>query len=98
MLNETLVVELKEDPNVEEGFRLVFADDAKSMERFKIRNIEPCTDETCLDLQVPDMDLMPLLLEDNAIRFDAYINSRKAPESFQLKGFAEFEVKMKLTF
>lgn len=98
MLNDTLVVELKEDPIVEEGFRLVFADDAKSMDRFKIKNIEPCTEETCLDLQVPDVDLMPILIHENGIRFDAYINSKRAPESFQLKGFAEFEVKMKLTF
>lgn len=98
MLNETLLVELKKDPVVEEGFRFVLSENANLIEKFKIDLIEECTTDTCLDLQVPDVDLLPILVKGNALKIDVYMNADKAPESFQLKGFVEFEVKLKLTF
>ena len=98
MLNQSLVVELKKNMVSEENFRVLFADSNEQMDKFKIQMIEECSPETCLDLEVPDVNLLPIIVDDNAIRFDAYIDSRKAPESFQLKGFAEFEIKMKLDF
>lgn len=98
MLNETLLVELKKDPVVEEGFRYILSENADLVEKFKIDLIEECTQDTCLDLKVPDVDLLPLMVQGNALKMDAYMNADKAPESFQLKGFVEFEVKLKLTF
>jgi hypothetical protein len=98
MLNQSLVVQLKKNWVSEENFRVLFSENNDQMDKFKIQMIEECSPETCLDLEVPDVDLLPIIASDNAIRFDAYIDSRKAPESFQLKGFAEFEVKMKLDF
>jgi hypothetical protein len=53
---------------------------------------------TCLDMEVPDVDILPMIARGNALKIDAYINANKAPESFQLKGFVEFEIKLKLTF
>ena len=98
MLNETILVELKKDPVVEEGFRVILSQNAVLMDQFKIELIEACTENTCLDLQVPNVDLLPLLTKGNALKIDAYMNATKAPDSFQLKGFVEFEVKLKLTF
>ncbi len=98
MLNQSLVVELKKNMVSEENFRVLFADNNEQMDMFKIQMIEECSPETCLDLEVPDVNLLPIIIDDNSIRFDAYIDSRKTPESFQLKGFAEFEIKMKLDF
>ena len=60
--------------------------------------IEECSEQTCLDVKVPDVDLLPLIVKGNALKIDAYINANKAPDSFQLEGFMEFEVKLKLTF
>lgn len=98
MLNETLVVELRKDPVVEEGFRVILSSNAALMDQFKIDLIEECSMDTCLDLEVPDVDLLPLIVKGNALKIDAYMNAKKAPDSFQLKGFVEFEVKLKLTF
>ncbi len=98
MLNETLVVELKKDPIVEEGFRVVLSEQAELVDEFKIDLIEECSEQTCLDVKVPDVDLLPLIVKGNALKIDAYINANKAPDSFQLEGFMEFEVKLKLTF
>lgn len=98
MLNETLIIELKKDPVVEEGFRVILSENAALMDQFKIDLIEECTMETCLDLEVTDIDLLPLIIRGNALKIDAYMNANFAPDSFQLKGFVEFEVKLKLTF
>lgn len=98
MLNETLIVELNKDPVVEEGFRVILSENAVLMDQFKIDLIEECTKDTCLDLEVTDIDLLPLISRGNALKIDAYVNADKAPDSFQLKGFVEFEVKLKLTF
>lgn len=98
MLNETLVIELVKDPVVEEGFRVILSEEASLMDQFKIDLIEECTERTCLDMEVPDVDILPMISRGNALKIDAYINADKAPETFQLKGFLEFEVKLKLTF
>ena len=98
MLNETLLVELKKDPVIEEGFRFVLSENPELVDKFKIDLIEECTQDTCLDLEVPNTDLLPLMVKGNALKIDAYMNADRAPESFQLKGFVEFEVKLKLTF
>jgi hypothetical protein len=98
MLNQTLVVELKKDPVIEEAFRVSMSEEAEMIEKFNIDLIEECTEQTCLDLELPDVNLLPLITQGNALKVDAYINSKKAPESFQLEGFMEFEVKLKLSF
>ena len=98
MLNETLIVELKKDPVIEEGFRVILSENAPLMDHFKIDLIEECSENTCLDLEVPNVNLLPLISKGNALKIDAYINASKAPDSFQLKGFVEFEIKLKLTF
>lgn len=98
MLNETLVVELKKDPVIEESLKVTISEEADLLEEFKIDLIEECTENTCLDLKVPDVDLLPLITKGNAIKVDAYINANKAPDSFQLEGFMEFEMKLQLSF
>jgi hypothetical protein len=98
MLNETLVVELKKDPVIEEAFHMILGEEADVVEKFKIDQIEKCEENTCLDLEVPENDLLPLIAQGNALKVDAYLNASKAPDSFQLEGFMEFEVKLKLSF
>lgn len=98
MLNETLVVELKKDPVIEEAFQVILGEEADIVEKYKIDQIEKCEENTCLDLEVPDNDLLPLIVQGNALKVDAYLNASKAPDSFQLEGFMEFEVKLKLSF
>jgi hypothetical protein len=58
--------------------------------------MESCTDKICLDFKVADINLVPLLEKSNGIKIDSFIDAGKTPESFQLKGFMEFEVKVQV--
>jgi hypothetical protein len=94
-LSKSIIVEFKKDPVLEEMFKTRLSNDALKVEELGIGEINPCSNNVCMDLKVPDVDLIPMLKEGNALKIDAYIDPRHAPESFQLKGFLEFEVKIK---
>lgn len=112
LLEDSLIIELKKDPVVEEGFRVIMAEEVarmaqeaqeeettgKKKDNVDIMMIEECTENTCLDLAVSDLDLLPMIVKNNGLKIDAFIDARKVPASFKLKGFIEFEVKLKLTF
>ncbi|HXH74900.1 MAG TPA: hypothetical protein VNJ08_08040 [Bacteriovoracaceae bacterium] len=98
ILNNSILLELEKDPILEEGFNVILAENAVELEKLGVKHIEPCTKETCMDLKIPDINLAPLIMKDNAIKMDAFIEAGKVPDSFQLKGFIEFEIKLKLTF
>ncbi|HXH32276.1 MAG TPA: hypothetical protein VNJ01_15860 [Bacteriovoracaceae bacterium] len=98
LLNKSLIIELRDDRQVEENFQAVLSEEAEAIERIGVKIIEPCEEKTCLDFNVPKMNLMPVMKRANGIRLDAYLEADKVPDSFQLKGFIEFETKLKLTF
>jgi hypothetical protein len=95
ILEDSLLVELDKDPLAEETFKVVLSEIAEELdERFEVNFIDTCTPESCLDLRVPDVNLVPIAIKGNAIKLDAVIHAGKVPESFKLKGFVEFEVKV----
>lgn len=94
-LSKSIIVEFKKDPVLEEMFKSRLAADAVKVEELGIGDINPCRDNVCMDLQVPNINLIPMLKKGNALKIDAYIDPKHAPKSFQLKGFLEFEVKIK---
>lgn len=97
----TLLIELEKDPVYEEGFKNVFseADEAAQLSKLGVDLIEQCTEYTCMDMKLPEeVDIIPLVSRGNSIKIDTFMDAKKVPESFQLKGFLEFEVKVKLNF
>lgn len=98
ILNKSILVELEKDPVAEEGFKLVLSQYASELEDLGISLIEPCNKKTCMEFGLADVNLLPLIMKNNGIKLDAFIDAGKVPESFKLKGFIEFEVKLKLTF
>lgn len=96
-LSKSILVELKKDPVLEETFKMKFAADAEKMEDLGIGEINPCNNKVCLDLKLKDLNLIPIINKGNAIKIDTYIDPKYTPKSFQLKGFIEFEVKIKST-
>jgi hypothetical protein len=96
ILNKSILVELAKDPVVEEGFKIVMSEHATDLERLGVSFIEPCTKKSCMDFALPDVNLLPLIQKNNGIKLDAFIDAGKVPESFKLKGFIEFEIKLKL--
>lgn len=98
ILNKSILVELEKDPVAEEGFKLVMSEYAAELEELGISLIEPCNEKTCMEFGLADVNLLPLITKNNGIKLEAFIDAGKVPESFKLKGFIEFEVKLKLTF
>lgn len=94
-LSRSILVELKKDPIVEEMFKMRLSADAAKVAELGIDEISPCDRTMCLDLNVPDANLLHIFSKGNAIKIETYIDPKRVPKNFQLKGFIEFEVKIK---
>lgn len=94
-LNTSILVELKKTASASELFKRKISNDSYKIDELGIGEINPCTQQYCLDLKVPDVNLVPMLKKGNGIKIDAYIDPKDVPKSFQLKGFLEFEIKIK---
>ncbi len=90
-LSKSLLIELPADPILQEKFEMEFWE---KQDQLNIRNMEACSEKICLDFKVSDINLVPLLEKSNGVKVDSFIDAGKTPESFQLKGFMEFEVKI----
>lgn len=92
-LSKSLLIELPTSPILQEKFEQEFWE---KQEELNIKNMEACTEKICLDFKVSDINLVPLLEKSNGLKVDSFIEAGKTPESFQLKGFMEFEVKIQV--
>lgn len=92
-LSKSLLIELPADPILQEGFEVEFWE---KQDELNIKNMEACTTKICLDFKVSDINLVPLLEKSGGIKIDSFIDAGKTPESFQLKGFMEFEIKVQV--
>lgn len=93
-LKDIILIQLNKDPVLEEKFMAVMEEDAGELDMMGVTQIDECNPDICLDLNVRDVNLMPILLKENGILIDGFINAKEVPASFQLKGFIEFEVKV----
>lgn len=94
ILDNSLLVELIKDPVADQNFKQVMDEDAHAIDNLKVTYIDTCTPRSCLEVRVPDVNLIPIAKKGNAINLEAVIHAGKVPESFNLKGFVEFEVKV----
>ncbi|HLW56983.1 MAG TPA: hypothetical protein VKY27_06330 [Bacteriovoracaceae bacterium] len=98
ILNKSILVEIKNNHILEEYFKAILGEEGKHLESLGVEYIESCKPHTCFDFNVSELNLLPILLKGNAIKIDAFIEAGKVPESFQLKGFIEADIRMNLTF
>lgn len=94
VLKDIVLVQLNKDPVLQEKFLNVTQEDGAELDMMGVTQIDECNPDICLDLNVRNVNLMPILLKSNGIMIDGFINARKVPASFQLKGFIEFEAKI----
>ena len=92
ILEKSILIELVNDPVANENFKRVMADNAGLIEQMGVDFIDTCTADSCLELSVPDVNLVPIAAKGNSLKLDALLHAGKVPESFKLKGFVEFEV------
>jgi hypothetical protein len=95
LLDKSILVELKRDPisNVTfQNFMEKYADEIES--RFDVNYIDTCDENSCLEINVPDINLLPIALKGNSLKLESVLEADNVPESFKLKGFVEFELKI----
>jgi len=98
ILNDSVLVELIDEEKAQDQFQEILSENGSDMESLEVKNIEACSKVTCLDLNTTKLNLVPLISRLNGIQLDGYIDAEKYPDSFKLKGFIEFEIKLKLSF
>lgn len=94
IFENSVLIEVNKDPVIEEGFNSMLTELSEKLEELKVTFIDTCTPRSCLEFNTPDVNLVPIVSKGNALKFDAFIHAGKVPESFKLKGFVEFEVKL----
>jgi hypothetical protein len=98
-LDNVILVELKKDAVKKEQFEAQLARDAEFIDStLQVEQIEECNPSICLDVKVEEANLLPFLKRLNSNRIEAFIDARKVPETFQLKGFIEFELGFDIGF
>ena len=93
VLNKTLLIEVNNDVVDESLFMGLMNSDTQKLANIN-KNMKICK-SNCLDFELMDLNLLPLIKQGNALRIDALIDPGKNPPTFQLKGYIEFEVKLK---
>lgn len=97
VLEDSIVVEIRNDPVVRnlfrEGMRI-----ASTYQELGIKEWEKCHEQICLDIPASDVNLLPLIIKENAVQIDAFVDIGRVPGQFKLKGFVEFEVKLDSPF
>ncbi len=98
-LDNVILVELKKGSVHKELFEAQLSQDAEFIDsNLGVEQIEECNPSICLDVKVEEANLVPFLKRFNSNRIDAFIDAGKIPETFQLKGFVDFEIGADLPF
>lgn len=64
-----------------------------------LSRVDSCDQTDCITLNMNDVNLMPLFKNKRSAIIDAYLDVKDVPRDvFQLKGYIEFEVKLKLDY
>jgi hypothetical protein len=95
ILNNIVFLQLNKDPVYEEDLMAIYNESTYEMDVLGVKQIDACTEQICLDFKVRDVNLLPIMKLSNGIMIDAFINADQVPASFQMKGFVEFEGKIK---
>lgn len=94
LLRNSIFIELNKDPVANEMFKYVMGRSSKEMKDLGVNFIDTCSEKKCLELKLPDVNLVPFTERGNALKLDALLQPHVVPDSFNIKGFVEFEVKI----
>lgn len=96
LFEKSILIELKKDPVSTVIFQSFMENHADEIsDNYKVNFIDTCTENSCLEINVPDINLVPIALKGNALKLESIIKAANVPDSFKLKGFVEFELKVK---
>ncbi len=96
ILENMLVLEFVNDPVILDSFRMIL-NEPVSREEIEQLDVDPvlCQSDYCMDFKLPEANFVKMIGQDNALKLDAVILVTSPPASFAIKGFIEFEFKLK---
>ena len=94
ILKDSLLIELKNNTESDTAFAEFIRDNNDEIERLGVTTIDTCTPRSCLELNIPDVNLVPIARKGNAALLEGIVHAAKVPESFNLEGFLEFELEI----
>ena len=95
LLQGSILIELSRDPVSDEIFKNIMSVNADKLDKtYGVNFIDTCTENSCLEVNVPNVNIIPIAIKGNALRLEAIIHAEDVPDSFKLKGFVEFEAKI----
>lgn len=96
LFENSILIELKKDSMSNITFQNFMEENAEVIDQtYKVNFIDTCTENSCLEINVPDINLVPIARKGNSLKLESILEADNVPESFKLKGFVEFELKVK---
>ena len=94
MIGKSLFVELRDDVSKQAFAKLLKQKQNLIDSELDIYKVERCVSSNCLDLDVKDVNLLPLLSSNKKLKVDTYLSVRSLGNSdFKYNGYIEVEVK-----
>lgn len=96
LVGTTVYVELYRE-ELKDKFFKVINDTGVDIVKLGVDVFERCTIDKCIDLNVTNMDLMPLIRKNPHIKFDTFLSLKKLKYGdFKYNGYVELEVSLDL--
>lgn len=93
MIGRSLFVELVDNNKKNELQRILDKDESFISRELDFYKIEKCDNSNCLDLEVKEYNLIPMLVKNPKLKIDSYISVKSlGKEDFKYNGFIEIEV------
>ena len=97
MIGRSLYVELFEDANKDEFLRKIDFDNNFSAMNLDIYKLDRCINSNCVDLEVEEFNLVPLLAVNPHLKIDSYISIKTLGSiDFKYNGYIEVELEIDL--
>jgi hypothetical protein len=94
-----IFVKLKNKSQVVYFRELLLHDDNLVRHNISVPRLDTCAEGDCITLRMNKINLVPLIKNKNSIIIDAYFDVSDIPKNvFQLRGYVEFEVKLKFNY
>lgn len=99
MIGRSLFVELKNSHSYSELMKQMHIDKNYLNEELSIQKVERCLKTNCLELNVKDVNLVPLLTQNTGLTLETFLSVKTLGNSdFKYNGYVEVEIKWRSDF
>lgn len=96
VVDDLVFIHLKADA-VEEHFKVFLSQNGDLLDKSGLTTLDVCSEKNCLEFDVADSNLAPLLINEGLF-LDSAVKTSKIPDESKIKGFIEMEIKVEAGF